>query len=50
LYVALDAGYLNQNQFESLHNQAAEVARLVSGLTIATERRRHQELKRDDIK
>ncbi len=43
LYVALDAGYLDQNQFESLHSQATEVARLISGLTIATERRRDQE-------
>lgn len=32
LYVALDAGYLSRNQFETLHRQAEEVGRIVNGL------------------
>ena len=32
LYVALDAGYLAQHEFDSLHNQADEVGRIVAGL------------------
>jgi four helix bundle protein len=32
LYVALDAGYLAQHEFDSLHCQADEVGRIVAGL------------------
>jgi len=32
LYIALDQGYLSQDLFESLSNNAAEIGRLISGL------------------
>lgn len=32
LYVALDQQYLSQTQFESLHDQAVEISRLLTGL------------------
>ncbi|HVU12838.1 MAG TPA: four helix bundle protein [Phototrophicaceae bacterium] len=38
LYIALDAGYLNQVEFESLMNQAQELARVVGGLRAAVEK------------
>ena len=32
LYVALDAGMINQPQFDALTTQAVEVSRIISGL------------------
>jgi four helix bundle protein len=40
LYVALDVGYLDKNQFETLMALALEVARIVGGLRAAVERNR----------
>jgi four helix bundle protein len=40
LYVALDVGYLDVAQFETLIAQAVEVSRIVSGLRAAVARRR----------
>jgi four helix bundle protein len=40
LYVALDVGYLDKNQFETLMALALEVARIVGGLRSAVERNR----------
>ena len=31
LYVALDAGYINQEQFKSLYNLAGDTGRLIGG-------------------
>ena len=39
LYVALDTGYLDENTFHQLVDQAEEVARIVSGLRTSIERR-----------
>ncbi len=38
LYIALDAGYLTPAEFESLMEQASEVARIVGGLRSAVEK------------
>ena len=43
LYVALDVGYIDQQQFNSLLADAEEVARIVGGLRIAVERQRNQQ-------
>lgn len=40
LYVAADAGYLGANDFDRLRLQAEEVARIISGLRTAVDRRR----------
>jgi len=40
LYIALDVGYIAQEQFDQLHAQAEEVARIVGKLRIALERKR----------
>lgn len=32
LYVAFDAGYINQSPFEQLQNQAMECSRIIAGL------------------
>ena len=32
LYVALDAGYINEQQFQNTMNQAEEVSRIIGGL------------------
>lgn len=40
LYVALDAGYLSEDDFTCLLRQAEEVARIVGGLRSAVERQR----------
>ena len=40
LYVALDARYLNQNQFAHLIALAQEVAQIIGGLRAAVERKR----------
>ena len=39
LYVALDAGYLDETTFESLLSQAAEVGRITGGLMAAAARK-----------
>jgi four helix bundle protein len=41
LYIAFDAGYLNQEIFDELMSKAIEVARIVGGLRAAVERQRH---------
>ena len=40
LYVALDIGYLGQNRFTKLLEQAEEVGRIVGGLRVSVERQR----------
>jgi four helix bundle protein len=40
LYVALDAAYLNKDEFDQLKIQAEEVGRVVGGLRAAAQRRR----------
>lgn len=40
LYTALDVGHVNAADFESLMQQAREVARIVGGLRLSVERRR----------
>lgn len=42
LYVALDVGYLDQNQFNQLLTQAQEVARIIGGLRASVERKRDE--------
>jgi four helix bundle protein len=39
LYIALDIGYLNAEEFHQLQAQAQEVARLVGGLRASVERK-----------
>ena len=41
LYVALDAGYLDQMTFDSLQTHAEEVTRIIGGLRSAVERQQH---------
>ena len=43
LYVALDAGYIDQATFERLRACAEEVIRVVSGLRSAVERQRNEQ-------
>ncbi|MEP7327018.1 MAG: four helix bundle protein [Gemmatimonadota bacterium] len=40
LYVALDAGYIEQAEFEALQKQAEEVSRIIGGLRSAVSRQR----------
>jgi four helix bundle protein len=40
LYVALDCDYLSQSRFEELRSQSDEVARIVSGLRTAVEKKK----------
>ena len=40
LYIALDVGYLNEQEFALLLEQAREVGKVVSGLAISVERQR----------
>ena len=40
LYIAYDVGYLKGNTFDELQTAALEVSRLISALSLATERRR----------
>ena len=40
LFVAFDAGYLNQSDFKSLMESAVEVARIVGGLRAAVQRKK----------
>ena len=42
LYVALDVGYIEQETFDALLAQAAEVGRVLGGLRLALQRRRNQ--------
>lgn len=46
LYVALDVGYVTQNEFEPLLTQAEEVGRIIGGLRLAVARQRDQERKK----
>lgn len=39
-YVALDAGYLTQEQFEALYQPTEEVGRIIGGLLVTVQRRR----------
>jgi len=43
LYVALDAGYLNQDTFDQLIQKAEEVARIVGGLRVSVQNQRRTE-------
>ena len=40
LYIAFDAGYINQYTFENLISQAEEVGRIIGGLRVAVEKQR----------
>jgi len=40
LYIALDAGYLDQPNFEKLMNQATEVSKIIGGLRASVQRQR----------
>jgi len=40
LYVAFDVGYIDQDTFESLLQQAEEVARIIGGLRVSVEKQR----------
>ena len=40
LYVALDVGYIQEEQFMQLLAQAVEVGRIIGGLRVSVERRR----------
>ncbi len=42
LYVALDVGYLSQETFDELSEQANEVACIISGLRTSVERKRNE--------
>jgi four helix bundle protein len=43
LYVALDVGYLSQDTFDELSEQANEIARIISGLRTSVERKRNED-------
>lgn len=45
LYVALDIGYIAQNEFESLLAQSEEVGRIIGGLRLAVAKQREQQRK-----
>jgi len=40
LYVALDAKYLTESQFQSLYEKTSEVGRILGGLRVSIQRRR----------
>ncbi|TDA69360.1 MAG: four helix bundle protein [Clostridia bacterium] len=40
LYVASDAGYLDEQRFDELMNLAIETGRIVGGLRVSVEKRR----------
>ncbi len=42
LYVALDVGYITEEQFESVMNLADEVSRIIGGLRTAIKKQRDQ--------
>jgi len=42
LYVALDAGYMKQQEFETIYSSADEVARIIGGLRAAVQKQRDQ--------
>ncbi len=46
LYVALDAGYIDQNTFNTLQTRAEEVTRILGGLRSSVERQQRPGLKR----
>lgn len=39
LYVALDVGYISQDQFTEVHDMAEEVARIIGGLRVSIKKR-----------
>lgn len=43
LYAALDVGYIPEEEFRNLLNQADEVARIIAGLRASVQLRRDQE-------
>jgi four helix bundle protein len=43
LYVAIDAGYLNETTHQQIKAQAEEVARVLGGLRASVERKRNQQ-------
>ncbi len=43
LYVALDAGYVDQAGFDELSTQAREVGRIIGGLRAAVEKQRDEQ-------
>ncbi len=42
LYLALDAGYLSESEFDELRKLADEVSRVIAGLIAAVQRRKRQ--------
>jgi four helix bundle protein len=42
LYVALDAGYMKQQEFKTIYSSADEVARIIGGLRSAVQKQRDQ--------
>src|SRR3954471_13813454 len=40
LYVALDAGYIDRNEFETLYELSAELGRIIGGLRAAVNKQR----------
>src|SRR5438128_1086293 len=42
LYVALDAGYIDQKEFELLYELSAEVGRILGGLRVAVSKQREK--------
>lgn len=42
LYVALDAGYLPQHEFDAAINRAEELARIIGGLRASVAKQRHR--------
>jgi len=43
LYIAFDAGYLSQIEFDNLMSQAKEVGRIIGGLRSAVEKQRNDQ-------
>ncbi len=40
LYIAIDAGYLDQPNFDNLMNQATEASKIIGGLRVSVQRQR----------
>ena len=49
MYVALDQGYVSQEKFDEIYNQAEKASKLISGLInyLRTNERRYQQEKRE---
>jgi len=52
MYVALDQGYVSQETFDEIYNQAEKTSRLISGLInyLRTNERRYEQEKREKRK